>query len=174
MTKEELRAKLEFYKNGRLSPKSSEMVQPTPWKWCGGCKQLLLKTEFGSNVGKPDRLNSHCQKCVNKRYAQGKAYVYIKKHNETLKGRITRRNGWATKRAKKYNAIPPWLTKEHKQRTKGFYKLAIMLEDIFGKEYQIDHIVPYNNPKVCALHVPWNLQILTRKENRNKSNKIIG
>lgn len=46
------------------------------------------------------------------------------------------------------------------------------LYDIASKRgLEIDHIIPIKHNKICGLHVPWNLQMLTRSENAKKSNK---
>ena len=79
----------------------------------------------------------------------------------------------AKRRAAKLNATPKWLTKEQLQEIRDFYEIAAAFKLYTGEEYQVDHIIPLQSDKVCGLHVPWNLQILTAKENVSKSNKLI-
>jgi len=64
-------------------------------------------------------------------------------------------------------ATPKWCNKE---------EMLSIVKEAQKVNLEIDHIIPLNHPLVCGLHVPANIQLLTRKENRSKKNKfdIIG
>jgi hypothetical protein len=70
------------------------------------------------------------------------------------------------------DATPPWLTKEQKKEIRLLYLKAMEMYRITGEPYEVDHIIPINNPEVCGLHVPWNLRVITKEENLKKSNKL--
>ena len=74
----------------------------------------------------------------------------------------------ALRRAQKLNAIPIWLTKEQKKDMVETYKLAI------ANHLHVDHIIPLVSDLVCGLHVPWNLQLLSPRENLVKGNRLEG
>lgn len=65
----------------------------------------------------------------------------------------------------KVKATPNWLTKEDFEIITNIYLEA----KYFG--YHVDHIVPIRGKKVCGLHVPDNLQILSPFENISKKNR---
>lgn len=68
---------------------------------------------------------------------------------------------------KKLNATPKWLTKKQLNEIKLIYLNC-------PKGYEVDHIIPLSHKEVRGLHVPWNLQYLTKEENRVKHNKFDG
>lgn len=73
------------------------------------------------------------------------------------------------RRALKKRACPWWVDRAALRR---IYQQAKSLTATTGICYHVDHIVPLNNPLVCGLHVPWNLQVLPAEDNLRKANKL--
>ena len=66
------------------------------------------------------------------------------------------------------NAVPPWLTDEHRAAMQWFYDEARRLTKETGVSHVVDHIARLNGVHSCGLHVPWNLQVLTDSDNKRK------
>jgi hypothetical protein len=73
----------------------------------------------------------------------------------------------------KKKRTPAWLTKEQIKEIDSFYILAYTKTQETGIQHHVDHIIPLQGKNVSGLHVPWNLQVLTAKENTKKSNKCV-
>jgi hypothetical protein len=71
----------------------------------------------------------------------------------------------------KLQRTPKWLTEEHFKEIELFYQMAKELETVFSWKQHVDHIVPLNGKKVSGFHAPWNLQILSAKDNMQKGNR---
>lgn len=74
-------------------------------------------------------------------------------------------------RAKRRNRKPKWIKDVFIEEIKVWYKRAKLIKQFTGELWEVDHIIPMNGKKVSGLHVPWNLQLLTKKQNREKSNQ---
>ena len=79
----------------------------------------------------------------------------------------------ARRRAARRKAIPKWLTKEHYLETEAKYIEAVNKSKETGIPHEVDHEIPLRGDNVCGLHVPWNLKVITKSENRKKSKKFI-
>jgi hypothetical protein len=76
----------------------------------------------------------------------------------------------AKRKAKKLQATPKWADVN---LMRAYYAMSKLLDKLnpFVKHH-VDHIVPLQNKFVCGLHTHTNLQILTAKQNMEKSNKF--
>lgn len=100
---------------------------------------------------------------------------------EKFQDRVARRaklnphkiNAYVMKRnAKKIDRTPQWLTEVHFNQIQLFYETATQMTKEIGIPFEVDHIVPLQGENVSGLHVPWNLQVLTKKENCSKGNEF--
>lgn len=71
----------------------------------------------------------------------------------------------AMRRKRVIQATPPWLSKEDRQAIVDLYVQC-------PKGHEVDHIYPLRGENSCGLHVPWNLQYLTKEENQKKGNRL--
>jgi len=111
---------------------------------------------------------THKQEAIERNRAWREANPdYVRRHYKT-RNKEALTAGRAKYRAARRNAVPPWLTDEHKEQIKEIYKLRRTLSESTGVEHQVDHIVPLQGGTVCGLHVPWNLRVITAEENNTR------
>lgn len=67
----------------------------------------------------------------------------------------------------KLRAIPAWA---NKFTINEMYELATIYRS-HGIDAEVDHVVPLRSDRVCGLHTPANLQIITPLENKTKGNR---
>ena len=95
--------------------------------------------------------------------AQHKWYLANK---DKVKAKVRARQAAQLKRT------PIWITPIHKERMETQYRLASLLSKITRSPWEVDHIIPLQGKFVSGLHVPTNLQVIPRAENRAKHNKV--
>ena len=60
-----------------------------------------------------------------------------------------------------------------KEEILNIYRLRDEKVLLTNVAHDVDHVIPLKGKTVSGLHVPWNLQVLTRLENQQKKNKLI-
>lgn len=118
------------------------------------------------------KLKTYKAKYLSTEKGKQKTAEYRKKYVEKNRDKI---NFLASKyRSKVKKAVPKWLTEKMKIDMEVKYLIATTCTKASKGRvvYHVDHIVPLQGKNVCGLHVPWNLQILTAKDNITKNNKL--
>lgn len=98
------------------------------------------------------------------------------KRKEWLKtpaGKAQTKTKKAKRRASLLNRMPKWLTSTDKWMIKEAYHIATLRTQATGIIWEVDHIIPLQGKTVSGLHVPTNLQLMTKSENCSKGNKYI-
>jgi hypothetical protein len=149
-------------------------------KTCYKCKETKEISSFYKNKTKKDKLDTSCKECSKQRYYlwrdqnYKKALEYNRQSAFKWRNENPDKNTAKTARynAKKLKATPSWLTNEQKSQIESVYWLARLQQELTDEQYHVDHIVPLRGKTVCGLHVPWNLQVMSAKENMTKGNKL--
>jgi len=158
-------------------------------KKCTKCNTFSELVMFCKDSSKKDGLHPHCKTCRSKRGSQyrqenrddliAKQREYRKKNidairkKDNLRNKCEKRKAYKNSRNRYYLVKNRSLNKAFNKEVELIYRVASFLSKYENKRYEVDHIEPLQGSNSMGLHVPWNLQILERSENRSKGNKLI-
>ena len=103
------------------------------------------------------------------RYRAKRRGHYAEKHRQWKKRNPGRMNAYGARRkTAKLKASPVWLDVASRVEIDGVYFYCSLFYT-----YTVGHVVPLQGKTVRGLHVPWNLQPLTKSQNSKKHNKLL-
>ena len=159
---------------------------------CKSCESIYKKTRYYKdpikeiartqkwNEANPERYKFNKQTFEQKH--PKRRQVWMKKNPEKVAQYVA---NWQKKNPHKCNALnakyratklkqtPSWLKEDDFRFILLFYQEAERLTKQTGIKYEVDHIIPLRGKNVSGLHVPWNLQVIPKFENCQKSNNLI-
>ena len=165
--------------------------EPKINKKCTNCGQIKPLISFHKQKDKKDGRRCHCALCVNKKYSiwqksnrdkcnkklnrwyranREKGIQYVLDYGKRNPGKINALT--AKRRAAKLQRTPKWLSTDQLKEIQQFYIDSTYLTFYTRTDFNVDHIIPLQGELVSGLHVPWNLQILTKAENCRKYNNL--
>jgi hypothetical protein len=140
-------------------------------KYCKVCdaKRAMAYYEANKEIVKAKRrLNRKAY------YQENKNDIIKKQRNWQIANPQIVQNNSAKRRAVSKLATPTWANKLYMQDLYANCREAEQLFEQVGVsvKFHVDHIVPLIHTDVCGLHNEFNLQILTAKDNIEKSNML--
>jgi hypothetical protein len=141
--------------------------------YCRECQKSLHKAYYLANPKQEsrnkwlklnrDKARDCVQKCRSKPDKRAKHNAY---NREWFKANKEKASFYTNlRRARIAQATPTWLSDEQLKIIELFYINR-------PKGHHVDHVIPIHGKNVSGLHVPWNLQYLTGRDNCKKGNKL--
>lgn len=134
--------------------KFSKSIKDRARKYYQENREKALETNRAWVLANRDKVNA-----INKKYT--------KSHPDRVLANVRKRQ------LLKRQAIPNWVDEAAFKKIQSFYEAARRKTLKTGVPHEVDHIYPLKGDDVCGLHVPENLRIISRFENRSKGNKLI-
>lgn len=165
--KEVISEKRKAYKSSRKEIIREYNAQAWPEYYAKNRDKILSKVREKRALNK-DEVNS-----------KRREYYHANKEKSSLKAKKWRDSNrchiYAKNRVRKNKMLqqqmPSWADKSAME---VIYQQARRRSQIEGIQYHVDHIIPLNGDIVSGLHIEYNLQILTAKDNVVKKNSFMG
>jgi hypothetical protein len=110
------------------------------------------------------------QKAYQREYVKSpESKIIREKWLQTPAGKTYAKNKKAKYRASSLSRTPKWLTPIDKWMIKEAYHIATLRTKATGIIWEVDHILPLQGETVSGLHVPANLQVIPKIDNRKKA-----
>jgi hypothetical protein len=111
-----------------------------------------------------EQCNARTRRCRKENPNNSMMYSRAYRRENPEKGRAAA----ARRRSLKLQATPAWANNFF---IAEIYHLAKLRGEIYGGEWEVDHIVPLKSKLVCGLHVECNLRVITSATNNSKGNR---
>ena len=136
-------------------------------KTCRKCGELKPLAEFYKSKKLSDGFYNRCKTCAIlitaawKKSHPEEARAATRKWRKANPGKHNAKN--CRRNAAKLRAAPKWSEAD---------LIKVVYERAGAMGFEVDHVVPLLSKAVCGLHVWSNLQLLSKPENRKKSNYV--
>lgn len=143
----------------RYRERNSEAVAAGRSRWLAANLEMVNARRRRYHKDKPEKAAAY-----QRRYNQAnreKVSAYIERWHAANPGKMAYYG--AKRRAATMQATPSWAEPE---------LIELVYAEAAHRGMQVDHIIPLQGRNVCGLHIHYNMQLLTKRENGRKSNSF--